>query len=1051
MRQIIFHLSSHAQRLGLRPWLSGLALGLLLVLGLSIPSSTAQSPACGFDGTTCPVTGDWDPVSVDSVPSGTAAITAPSAPAFGALVYTDFAQLEAQARAKLKRGLEARLALSPYQGNLEFSQYVTKFDYEAGWTRNYTGTTPYSETLTLIGLIDMADQDLREARDMYAYLAVYAPEHRFRSDSAYITTTLPGYTAPLCGAINNEDPDPDDPAHSGQVLDPVIDWCNFPARMRQSVREAAYLRMIFGQQFMADALGLQFSGTTLLGAENAVRQEVARLRAAKYQYEKAEYAVNEALDRNLGSGCYVSDFFTQSEWALLSRAVEGQETAQHHLAVRLSYLDVPQQPDGPQQTRNAGVDALRVASTNGYIKLIGMAGLGAGQPTGAGCARGTRPDGALAAEMALNLAETRRQAHEMTDGRNVFGFDVTFTPARRYTGGVCGSETAGQYQDALCAAQLAQQLQDAEAAATREYNDAQAKLRTEVANIQDGIDAQIKAKSGCDTGDWTCVDVQIAELNACLKVVTSTVMTAASPFDTCINDPVIKNSGAKRALLDLRAVYVQYHSIQTKAADIGERIRLSNDSNITVTSQLRAKGDAETAARYSAATLAGISCLKPLPKGDAGAAAWVSTIAIDLACGGVGTWNFINQKNAGDASTTASIVIEDAKNHKEIQNMLLNLNELLIDAYASSQQFASKNSAYISLLNSLRGDVLEAQRQRAYFAHSPANDPSFRIVRDSTRLQFANQLALAARLTYLAARRAEYEYAARLNASNIRYSDIYRARTAADLTTFLSNLNSVTSNLPAGIPTNLNSQDLTYSVAQHWLGWTDAALAKEGYTTPEAARAERTRRFRAWVMTNTVPNDFESPYDGKPMLKFILSTSLLDGGSFAQVIPQGYDGYWLITLGGIGAPKPSSNGFSMNLVSDQTGMAYRAARVTQGGLVHLRSQAGCIFDYRLIAPAALLGLEWPANQTAEVATASFNANVNEETPYTNSGMRTEGFQGRAASTTDWQVLIFAGAPAVGMSDINLTQLTDIELNLSIIYASRTPGTPQLSECTRIDW
>ncbi len=1044
MRQIMISLSSRARQLGLRPWLSGLALGLLL--GLSIPSSMAQSPICGFDGTLCPLTGDWDPVSVDSVPAGAMAITAPSAPAAGALVYPDFVHLESEARTKLKRGLEARRALSPYQGNLEFSQYVTKFDYQAGWTREYTFTTPYSGTLTLMDLINKADQDLREARDMYAYLAVYAPEHRFRADTAYITTTLPGYTAPLCGATDKENPDPPDPINSGLVLDPIIDWCNFPARMRQSVREAAYLRMIFGQQFMADALGLQFSGTTLLGAEAAVRQEVARLRAAKYQYELAESGVNEALDRNLGSGCYVSDFFTQSEWALLSRAVEGQGTAQHHLAVRLSYLDVPQQPDGPQQTRNAGVDALRVASTNGYIKLIGMAGLSAGQPTGAGCTKGTRPDGALAAEMALNLAETRRKAHEMGDGRNVFGFDVTFTPARRYTGGVCGSDTAGLYQDALCAAQLAQNLQDAEAAATREYNDAQDKLRTEVQNIQNGIDAQITAKSGCGTGDWTCVDQQIAKLNTCLKVVTSTVMTTASPFDTCINDPAIKNSGAKRALLDLRGVYVQMHSIEAKARDIDQRIQLSNDRNASVRGWLIASGAAETAARVSQALLDGTGCVS-----TALGLTEFDLTAQRFRCNLWGGINLVAQLAAGGVSTAADVAVDDAENHKEVQNLLLDQSELFIDAYAASQQFASKKAEYTSLLDSLQDDVLEAKRQRAYFAHSPANDPSFRIVRDSTRLQFANQLALASRLTYLAARRAEYEYAARLNASNIRYSDIYRARTAADLTTFLSNLNSVTSNLPAGIPTNLNSRDLTYSVAQHWLNLTDAALYSEGFTTPTAIQAERTRRFRLWVAEHTVPNNFEAPYDGKPVLKFTLSTSLLDGGSFARVIPQGYDGYWLITLGGIGAPKSSSNGFSMNLVSAQTGMAYRATRVTQGGLVHLRSQAGCVFDYRLIAPAALLGLEWPANQSAEVATASLNANVNEETPYTNSGMRTEGFQGRAASTTDWQVLIFAGAPAVGMSDMNLQQLTDVELNLSIIYASRTPGDPQLSDCTRIDW
>ncbi len=1052
MRQITFRLPSRAgwPRL-LRPWLSGIALGLLLVLGLSIPSSMAQSPTCGFDGTLCPLTGDWDPVSVDSVPAGTTAITAPSAPAAGALVYIDFVQLEEQARTKLKRGLEARQALSPYQGSLEFSQYVTKFDYEAGWTRDYTGTTPYTETLTLMDLINKADQDLREARDMYAYLAVYAPEHRFRADTAYITTTLPGYTAPLCGATDKENPDPPDPLNSGLVLDPIIDWCNFPARMRQSVREAAYLRMIFGQQFMADALGLQFSGTTLLGAENAVRQEVARLRAAKYQYELAESEVVETLDRNLGSGCYVSDFFTQSEWALLSRAVEGQETAQHHLAVRLSYLDVPQQPNGPQQNRDAGVEALRAASTNGYIKLIGVAGLGAGQPTGLGCAKGTRPDGALAAEMALNLVETRRKAHEMADGRNIFGFDMTFTPARFYRSSIpqtcdtAAEANRGLWDEAWCAAQLAQQLQDAEVAATRAYNEAQAALRTEVQNIQNGIDAEIAAGSGCTAPDWACVDQQIAKLNTCLDLVQNTTNISTtfnlSPFDQCMNDSVIKNSEAKRALLDLRNVYIQQHSITTKARDIDRRIQLSNDRNATVTDWLTAKGIAQTAANVSAAALDMIEC-----SDETGI-----VVLWTFGCLGVGNANVVLQAIAGGVSTAADVSIENAENHKEVQNMLLDLSELVIDAYGAHQQFASKYAEYQSLLDGLRDNVIEAQRQRAYFVHGPANDPSFRIVRDSTRLQFAKQMAYATRVAYLAARRAEYEYAARLNASSVRISDVYRARTAADLTTFLNNLRGVTDGLPGGTTSQITAKDVTLSVARDVLGYTDAYLIRQGFTTTLAITTERTRLFRQWVAANTITNTFEAPYDGKPVLKFKFVTALNDGGTWANLIPQGYDGYWLIKLSGVGAPKPTSNGLSVNVLTDQAGLSYRATRVTHGGQLQLRSFAGCIFDYRLIAPSMLLGQEWPSNQLPDMATESFYANVNQAHAYIDPGFRAEAFLGRGASATDWEVLIFAASPAYGLSDMDLQKLTDVELKLSITHASRTPGDPQLSECTRIDW
>ena len=397
------------------------------------------------------------------------------------------------------------------------------------------------------------------------------------------------------------------------------------------------------------------------------------------------------------------------------------------------------------------------------------------------------------------------------------------------------------------------------------------------------------------------------------------------------------------------------------------------------------------------------------------------------------------------------MTIADAENHVEIQNLLLDQSELLIDAYGAAQQFASKLSEYNGLLGGLQDDVIEAQRQRAYFAHSPANDPSFRIVRDSTRLQFAKQMAYAARITYLAARRAEYEYAARLNASSVRISDVYRARTAADLTTFLNELRGVTDSLAGSASYQTTAQDLTMSVALHWLNLTDAALIKEGFTVTTTRQAERVRRFRVWVAANTVPNNFEAPYDNKPVLRVKFPTSLLNGGTFANIIQQGYDRYWLLKLAGIGAPKPSNNGVSANLVTTQTAMSYRTMAITQGGLVHLRSQAGCTFDYRLMSPATLLGLEWAQNQNPEVATAVLNANVNGAHAYTENGFRTEAFLGRAASGTDWELLIFAGAPAAGLSDMDLQKLTDLELKFSTTYPSRTPGTPQPSDCTRIDW
>ena len=170
-----------------------------------------------------------------------------------------------------------------------------------------------------------------------------------------------------------------------------------------------------------------------------------------------------------------------------------------------------------------------------------------------------------------------------------------------------------------------------------------------------------------------------------------------------------------------------------------------------------------------------------------------------------------------------------------------------------------------------------------------------------------------------------------------------------------------------------------------------------------------------------------------------------------DLILENYDSYWLHKLSGIGEPLPGNNGVSLNLVTEQEGLSFREASLTQGGTVHLRSRAGCIFDYKLIAPAFLLGLEWASNQDPEVATASFKANVNEAHPYTEAAFRAPEFNGRAVSSTNWEVVVYLGAPEAGLADMECGDLTDIELIFSTTYASRTPGDPELSECTRIDW
>ena len=162
---------------------------------------------------------------------------------------------------------------------------------------------------------------------------------------------------------------------------------------------------------------------------------------------------------------------------------------------------------------------------------------------------------------------------------------------------------------------------------------------------------------------------------------------------------------------------------------------------------------------------------------------------------------------------------------------------------------------------------------------------------------------------------------------------------------------------------------------------------------------------------------------------FSFTTSLLDGAVFASVVPQGYDGYWLITAAGIGHPNPDNAGLSLNLKTSQSGLSYQQARLTQAGMTDFRSYAGCVFDYKLVAPAFMLGLDWPKEQKPMEVVGSLRANINGSHAYTEPEFRTSVFQGRPVSATEWRVLVLSGSP-VGGADMDLQQLTDIELNVS---------------------
>ena len=1018
-----------------------LGLMLLSAIGLTAQMVHATTDACGTKnlGDVCSagfllVGGS----SAIHVPSSTSAPTKPvvdraQALPSGPLMYLDYKALEAEARDLLKRSMAFRQDISPYRPLNNFNNLVRAFDESSGFSATYTDTL--LGKLSLQARIDQADADLLRARDLYAVLAVYAPEERFRADTAN-----PDYKNTLCKLAEN--PSPPDPQHSGQVLDPIIDWCNFPARLRQAVREAAYLRMIFGQQFMVDALGLHFSAGNLVGGDAFVVQEIAKLQAANYQYDLTQKELSSALGYQLGNGCFLSDFYTQTEWALLSQAASAQFTAKHNIATRLSYMGISDAASVLRAQAAAQME-FHESAAEGYVKMVGLSGLSTiGANGGTQCnAKGARPDGSIIADMAQSVIDTQSRAREMKDGRNIFGFDISFTPARPFH---TANGDKGMWEQAKEAGDFALGLQQQTENSERLFDLNQQDLTKAILATNNQVDNDIQKEVGCDLQGfandqqwYACIDDMIVHTQECDPT--------ADTFDACMarttdgqppkvdgTNWLILVSDMRKARQDLRVAWLGVKSALTKRDNIIKRADTEVMRNTKVKS-IMFNGAQETAALEAA-----IAFSQFIDFDTEGTVTFHPGAVIEAALRPVE----IMRQVAHDLD------IEDANSEAVVRNLFYDLAEAGGEIDSAAQQYQSMLTTFNGVVGQTGHDVYQSKREHAYTASLPANDPAYRITRDSRRLQLADALESAARQAYLAARRAEYEYATRLNANNFRISDIYKARTATDILNFLLALDSTINNLPGSVKgSDINQSDLTISVARHVLGLSDDFLQGQGFTGA-GIQVERVRRFHQWVGANT-----KIGTDGKAVLSFPFALSTDTKGILRTIIQQGYDFYWLHKVGGIGQPLTASNGFGVNLVTAQTdNLQRREVRINQTGQVVLTALSGCQFDYRLIAPALMLGLDYPSTQPSDEVAGSFNGDVNGAHGNTAAGYSTNAFLGRPLASDGWTVTVFAGSPDGVLPDMDLQQLSDIELKISTVHATRPSNTPpQGTACVRTDF
>ena len=125
----------------------------------------------------------------------------------------------------------------------------------------------------------------------------------------------------------------------------------------------------------------------------------------------------------------------------------------------------------------------------------------------------------------------------MRDGRNIFGMDLRFTPARPYHTAF-GSSDKGLWEQAKDAADLALQIQQQTENAERIFDLNQQDLVKAVLAINTKVDNDIQIEAGCDLQGflnepdpdaawYACIDEMIKHTQECDPT--------ANSFDACMS------------------------------------------------------------------------------------------------------------------------------------------------------------------------------------------------------------------------------------------------------------------------------------------------------------------------------------------------------------------------------------------------------------------------------------------------------------------------------------------------------------------------------------
>jgi len=751
-----------------------------------------------------------------------------------------------------------------------------------------------------------------------------------------------------------------------------------------ATREIANIHLIFGNEFLVDALDYRFSGATPQ-ADLILAEEINQLELAQQQFTQAVDILAHAFNADFGgaNGTYIGDYFTEREYELFGIVSERMVMAIDEIA------DRKRQQGKDDEALALYADAFAAQ----YVQALALAYSAAEQDADFMSNGGW--------EIINNMEGLRAKAQTIHDGINPFGFVDEYVPLQTY------AELYALTQNNF----LRDATEDEATAANaqREFDQNATALNNELQNLRLTYDNQLLQLCGQSDDYYQDCEGGLMEQNfhAMIAASRGISLTEKQLEQIPVRVEIEEQRASRVITITLEGGAVLSATEYAKGVLNSYRV---TDAFVTATTDDWYIGDER---RFSASfnlgypPSFGISGSKSFFDGYKHSRSETQSITAvwdqnQIALGMLNSIQALQQ-----AAIQADII--GANSEATIRNILLQEAELMIEkdiATAEYNRLAAEHNHLVETYHNWLDLQVKAQDN---FLDSYLNNPAYRILRDSLTVEAARSHGLAAQFAYLTAKALEYDFLTPYPS----LGDIYKARTADDIDNFLNDLEQW--RVALGSPGDRNRYPYRISVAQDILGLSDENLDPDGTLSPSQLAQLRYAEFQIFMQRHMITDTNTGEIVA---IEFPFTTSILDNRIFSPNI-------WNNRIAGVGLPPevPGTLGISLNLLTRQFGnVGTPEVRLTHGGHASYRTVIDEIVEYTP-ENAKLSGYTVPAGFESQTKTALILSGGNGN----NQGTPSSALFNRSVAASNWTLRIDLTSPF--NADLDFTQLEDIEIDM----------------------